>query len=451
MKNFMLLIMAVAFFSCTPKDKDAITLRLKVKNMTLSSCAFMLGPDIYTINLDKNGEATFVLEGKRYIYPLLGYGNEVKHLFLQQGDDVTITFDGTNFKNDFHFEGKNAPIVDYLNSVQVVEPPMEDYALSLEEYVANREKNIEDAVALMKIRKLNTVNPEFESIEIDRLRYTYAAAILMYPLGHAMAIGDTVSFADENYLDELTKRMVEKTELIDVEAYYSFIYDAALMLATGGKDIAEAYPRWVTILKYLGANLKNDTVRQEFIHRPIWRYVRDNGINGITEMQNIYNAYVTDPKLLAEYKEVYDIWNVTAPGRISPDFEGVDVDGKMHALKEFKGKYVYIDVWATWCGPCKSQIPYLQAIEKKLESKNIAFVSLSIDSDKVAWESSVKTGEVTGNQFLIGEDNAFKTAYNINSIPRFILLDPEGKVLNANMIRPSDKDLERLLIALPGI
>ena len=77
----------------------------------------------------------------------------------------------------------------------------------------------------------------------------------------------------------------------------------------------------------------------------------------------------------------------------SPDFKGQDINGKTLSLKDFNGKYLYIDVWATWCGPCKKEIPFLKELEKKFEGKNITFLSLSTDQNKTDWENMVKSGE----------------------------------------------------------
>ena len=120
-------------------------------------------------------------------------------------------------------------------------------------------------------------------------------------------------------------------------------------------------------------------------------------------------------------------------------------------MNDLKGKYVYIDVWATWCGPCKGELPYLKELEKKMHGKKIVFVSISCDKDKAAWEKMVKEKELGGVQLHNGGDREFMTAYNITGIPRFILLDKKGKIVNAKMTRPSNPETEKTLNALKGI
>ena len=108
-------------------------------------------------------------------------------------------------------------------------------------------------------------------------------------------------------------------------------------------------------------------------------------------------------------------------------------------------------MWATWCAPCKRELPFLKKLEERFAGKDIVFLGLSIDYDKTKWEERVKSGELAGVQLHIGPQSSFKRAYNIDGIPRFILLDKEGKIINNNMSRPSSEDTEHVLDTLEGI
>ena len=112
---------------------------------------------------------------------------------------------------------------------------------------------------------------------------------------------------------------------------------------------------------------------------------------------------------------------------------------------------VVVDFWATWCAPCRREMPYLKALEEKFKDAQIVFLGLSTDSDKTKWEAMVKTGELTGVQLYLGPQSAFQKAYQIDGIPRFILLDKEGKIIDNNMSRPSQDATAAALEALDGI
>lgn len=131
----------------------------------------------------------------------------------------------------------------------------------------------------------------------------------------------------------------------------------------------------------------------------------------------------------------------------SPTFDYVNYAGGKSTLEDFKGKYVYIDVWATWCGPCRAEIPFLKAAEEKYHDKNIVFVSISIDTQKdyEKWKKFVGEKELKGVQLFADSDwkSEFVKAYNIDGIPRFILVDPKGMTVNANAPRPSAPEFDQ--------
>ena len=137
---------------------------------------------------------------------------------------------------------------------------------------------------------------------------------------------------------------------------------------------------------------------------------------------------------------------------MSSPFDYLNFKGGNTKLSDFKGKYVYIDVWATWCGPCIAEIPFLKKVEEKYEGKNIAFVSISVDVQKdfEKWKKFVKDIQLGGIQLFADKNwnSDFIKSFGINSIPRFILIDPSGKVVSADAARPSDSKLSEQLDAL---
>jgi thiol-disulfide isomerase/thioredoxin len=161
-------------------------------------------------------------------------------------------------------------------------------------------------------------------------------------------------------------------------------------------------------------------------------------------------------KLVNFYTESYEREHTNAAafkkGAESPKFSYPDTTGKIVSLDDLKGKYVYVDVWATWCGPCKREIPHLKELDAAYENKDINFVSLSIDKqeDKEKWLKMVQDENLQGIQILADNDwnSDFVKAYNITGIPRFILIDKEGNILDADAPRPSDPRLKEVLNSL---
>jgi len=167
------------------------------------------------------------------------------------------------------------------------------------------------------------------------------------------------------------------------------------------------------------------------------------------EKEVIDMEITANAKLIDFYTSNYELEHRMSKGKPSPVFEYTDNKGKKVSLEDFKGKYVYVDVWATWCGPCKREFPYLKKMNVDYKNKNLAIVSVSIDKpeDKEKWLDMIEDQDLGGVQVLAdnGFDSEFVTFYNINGIPRFIIIDKEGNIVDADAPRPSDPNLDKVL------
>ena len=164
--------------------------------------------------------------------------------------------------------------------------------------------------------------------------------------------------------------------------------------------------------------------------------------------KEVYDSFMASATNAAHKKDIettYANYKMMSGNALSPEFSYAAIDGKKVSLKSLRGKYVYIDVWATWCAPCKAEIPFLQKVEHDYKDKNIHFVSLSVDkiADKGKWASYVRDNKLGGIQVMADKDfsSDFIKGYNIMSIPRFILIDPEGRIVDGDAKRPSDTNL----------
>lgn len=132
-------------------------------------------------------------------------------------------------------------------------------------------------------------------------------------------------------------------------------------------------------------------------------------------------------------------------GQKGLNFTYNDINGKPVSFSDFKGKLVYIDLWATWCGPCKAEIPHMKKIEEDYHGQNIVFVSLSLDKPKDAqkWKDFVTKEQLKGIQLMADKDFGSDVAknYDVNAIPRFLLFDTKGNIINADALRPSNPEL----------
>lgn len=449
MKTYLLVLFAYLLCACAPKAEN-IVLTFDVQDKTAPIVAVVYGMTVNELTLDEQGHAEFVLDHTDALYANVFYGMEKKQIYLEKGDRLNIRFNGKDFSHTVKFEGEKAPVMDYLNSITVLPLADEDYGLDFQEFLKKMQSKEQEYLKLLQARDLESYG-KFVKMEKGRLKYAFGSALLMYPTGHVFVSQDTSYKVGEEYYVEVQKWMVENEDWLDLKEYRDFMCEAAHALDAENRDVTTIYERIVAEMKFIAEHIQSDRVKQVLLNTLAGSYVDQFGIRDIEELENIYKTYVKDTLLIADYQKKYDRWDITSPGRPSPDFEAKDINGKSYSLKDFKGKYVYIDMWATWCGPCKRELPFIRELAEKFKNKNIVFLGLSIDYNKEKWEEKVNSGELEGVQLLLGRQSAFQKAYNIDGIPRFILLDPEGRIINNNMTPPSSADTELTLNDLSGI
>lgn len=121
-------------------------------------------------------------------------------------------------------------------------------------------------------------------------------------------------------------------------------------------------------------------------------------------------------------------------------------------LKKYKGKVVYLDFWASWCGPCKKEMPHSQKVKKEVQGKDVAFVYISTDKNATKWKAMIDQLQISGDHYRANPEvrNQIVQRFNLQYIPRYVLINKNGKVADENAKRPSDpiliKDIEKLLM-----
>ena len=165
---------------------------------------------------------------------------------------------------------------------------------------------------------------------------------------------------------------------------------------------------------------------------------------GLKELTALTERFRLDEKYLGEFK----VRKASIPGTPFPENVNLyDLKGNKVDFSKYRGKYVYIDMWASWCIPCIKEIPYLKELEKNLQNKDVMFLSISIDTKDEAWKKKVAALGLEG-ELLINKDNKLGEALNVSGIPFFLIYDKEGKLYKYNAYRPSDVRLKPLLEGL---
>jgi peroxiredoxin len=174
-------------------------------------------------------------------------------------------------------------------------------------------------------------------------------------------------------------------------------------------------------------------------------------VNMIEPLYNSLSQKLKDSEAGLQLKQSFVALKATAIGSAAPDFTQNDENGKPVKLSSFKGKYVLLDFWASWCGPCRQENPNVVRIFNKYKTKNFTVLGVSLDKPegKAAWLNAIKADGLTWTHVsdLKYWNNAAATLYFVDSIPQNFLIDPQGKIVAKNL---RGADLESKLIELMG-
>lgn len=365
-----------------------------------------------------------------------------KTLWLDPAKDLTVTADDKERKVEC--SGDLAGINNYLLLTNFAQLNYRAGGKEEADFIKSC-----DSVYNANLEKLEAAKlpATFNEKETTRLKYQSYLILPSFPSYHQYMTKNKDFKPGNLFRDKIKQMMVIEGSLLQYPEYGSFVANGInfyLSEMEGDND--------KNFMAYVEQNITDAKVKDYVTHNYVFGKIQYSGLDGMDELVDYYRKNVTNEVEKAKFDALYAKWDKLRAGCKSPSFTGTGIDGKEISLEDLSGKYVYIDVWATWCGPCRGEIPHLKKLEEQYHGKDIHFVSLSCDQDKAAWEKMVKKEELKGIQLHIGSGAKFMEEYVINGIPRFILLDRTGRIVKADATRPSDPKTAKLfdeLLAKP--
>lgn len=235
-----------------------------------------------------------------------------------------------------------------------------------------------------------------------------------------------------------------------------FTTDEVLQYPSGNR-MFQAYATFAFILsgkKYTGpeeyadecmAALHNDRLKGEFVLDNVISKVKS--YDRYQRAMDKYGKYLVLDSQKARAGGIGTALYDSAPGNKAADFTYPDVNGKNVSLSDFKGKVILVDVWATWCGPCRGEIPHLKKLEQDMYGKDVVFLGVSVDEakDKQKWLDFIDQEKLGGIQLHASGWSKITKDYKIKGIPRFMLFDKNGNIVSADAPRPSSPELKKMI------
>jgi thiol-disulfide isomerase/thioredoxin len=397
--TIVLIVLTGVYFTMNT-DTDKVTIMGKINNTKGESVTFSNQDTSYVTTTQANGTfmISFSLDSATYLN--FQHGPEATAMYVYPGDKINLTIDTELFDETIKYNG--SPTSSFLAKKYLLNEVTNLYGevyyiSSTEEYQTYLE-NYKTSVIneFNRITDSTFINSEISNIDKD----------IAYFIGRQKKMTE--------YSDDARNYMWETRE---ISRDFNFYAALDSLNSVEFNEMAEQYTA-----------------------------VFESALNKVTDEEFLATEKAKIKKTTTAWKERKNsVEKMPKQGDPAIDFKYSDIDGNEFSLSSFNGKLIYVDVWATWCGPCVAEIPYLQKLESDYHAKNITFMSISVDEDKEDWKKMVTEKELSGIQLWADGWSKITKDYAIFGIPRFMLFDKEGNVISTNAPRPSSDNIRRLL------
>ena len=405
-----------------------------------------------TLQVDASGTFAYTPaneESQKYVLSVHGFAPYNNCIYLGTGDQVEVNFVLSPDKTmEVLFAGDRAAENEYLQAFDAFQNSRMGYdrdmlALPFAAYKAKFDEKEQELQALLDKVADSELKKEFAreqhlSFQNRRLNYSYALASRTKEEGQA-SDDDFAAFVksiDVNDPDECDHYM-----MWEIITWYQV------------SDPEYKRENWeLDYLERLDQLVSNQEMKNAFATDRVKSAFRASLGKPFDALMARYNQMCTDDSMrqevAEEYAEYVRVYTNLMPGKVAPDFELISDKGETLRLSDLYGQYLFIDVWATWCGGCVMEIPYMEKLQEHFANdKRIKLISISWDYTQKVWLDYLKKRPATWAQYIVDEENmdVMKKEYRMTGIPRFLLLDPEGRIISIDYARPSDPECVEML------
>lgn len=426
MKKALLIFLVIILSSCS-KNTNTVEISGKVIKPIDETISILLNNNTLTDSL-KNGQFKLEIELEKAQYASFKHGKETTLMYIKPGDRIQLSIDPTEFDESIRYTGSsesNFLAKKYLLNESALSRELyaqnpDSFLLSLSSY----EKKLDQSLKLC-------TNNKFVDEQKSIITFELASTKINYPQYHKY-LTETDANLSSTYYDFIKTLDINNELLLEHDEYTSFLMNYVYSNAGSLKEK----------FSFISENFDNIEIKNHLSYTMFKEYLNYESVDNVDSILVDYKTLQTDTEKYSELADLATEMKRFQAGNKAFDFSYPNTNGDTVSLSNFIGSYVYVDVWATWCAPCKREIPFLKELEHDYAGKNIVFMGVSVDEDtnRDAWLEMIEEKEMGGIQLFASGWSKITKDYKINGIPRFMLFDPQGNIVNVRATRPSNPE-----------
>ena len=364
---------------------------------------------------------------------------------FKKGHNVHVDIDADDFYKSRSYSGElkienNYSVAKSNLRSKFVGDPKDYFVVPLDEFLPKIEKTRD---AVFELLEKSNLSLEDKIIEKRIIEYDYLQSYNNYQKFYSYHKKVKANLPD-GYYDPVINMDTDDDEIFRHSRAYRNLIVENFRHSSKRELALDSTLTIIDFVKNKISNIKSIDIREQFASMLI-RQMKESNPNLDDDYKRIMSLLLTDrmkEKLTQRHKTAKE----STSGAQAVEFDYENFNGGRTTLKDLSGKFLYIDVWATWCGPCIKEMPALKELVEYYAGKEIEFVSISIDhqSDYKKWRKMVPEKNVGGIHLYDDEglNSSFMKAFSVGLIPRFMMIDREGKIITGHAPRPSDKEVK---------